>query len=493
MEKSFKFYLLLFLLGFAISGCVTENQENPHLTYQDSTFIEINASDVTDTLNIYTQFCSLFPFRPCLRSNLAVTSLGKYYLSYRLTKPELIKFSIGESFQALLLPGDTLKIDVRFNHGSTDKRVDYKISDKYYDYYKARKDKFGYYTLNDARDIILKPYFSKLSISRESFNEALQILKTAEKENIKFLSEMGKGLPKWFLEFEKANITYESAHNALLLYINLSPADQKDLSLPEIEFINSKAYLSASYYYYIFDYLNFIYPNKDFKSSTTNWRIDQFGESTHFLDSILSGESRDYYNTVSLSDLYFFSNSREDLKTADTFINNNFKELNEEEKAFIDYNKNETISFLDLKDNLPAGYAAPKFYLKNEDGIAYQVKDFSGKIIYLHFWATWCAPCIKEMPALNQLKEKFKNQPFELVNICMDNNPEKWMELIAREKLKGINLICKGTWEKSLSENYFIDELPHYSIIDQNGKILQNNCGAPEAAYPDLVSYLNIK
>jgi thiol-disulfide isomerase/thioredoxin len=493
MKTTVKICLILVLFGFSLSGCNTDKIETPKLSYQDSTLIEIRASNVSDTLNINTQFCSLFPFRPCLRNNLEVTKSGIYYIAYRLTKPELIKFDIGESFQALLMPGDTLTINVTYDNGSNNnKKISYTIDDDFYDYFRAKKDKFGYYDLEDARNNIVKTYFSKLSISGDSFSEALNILAKEEKQNFEFLSEHGRNLPDWFLDYEKANITYGSAHTKLLLYDRLSTEDKQSIEFPNIQFVNTGAYLSTFYYYFIYDYLNFIYPKKDINSSGIIWKVDQMRKSTHFLDSILIGESRAYYNTVSLADLYFFSSSREDMNTADSFVNENLANLDEKEKAFIDYDKKETAMFLKIKDNLPSGDAAPKFYLKSQDGMAYQMKDFSGKIIYLHFWATWCAPCIQEMPALNQLKSKFQNQPFELVNICMDNNPEKWMEIIGREKLEGINLICKGSWDKSLSEQYFIDGLPHYSIIDQKGKILQNNCGGPEAVYSDLVSYLNM-
>lgn len=492
--KTFSKFSLNILIVIILAGCNTEKSDTPHLSYLDSTFIEINAYNVIDTLTIKTQFCSLFPFRPCLRQYVEIQGPGVYYICYRLTKPELIKFEIGEPFQALLMPGDTLKINVGMNSDSGEKqKISYSISDKYYDYFQAKRDKFGYYTLMDARDNILKDYYAKMSITKESYQEAVNILNIAEKQNLEYLLDRKKDFPDWFIEFEKANIVYGSATALLYLYRNLSTEDQALISFKEIPFANSKAYLSTHYYYFISNYLDFKFTRKDFNSPVVSWKINQIKASSDFVDSIFAGEIKEYFKTVSLADLYFYSDSREDIEIADTFISENFKGLYEEHKLFIDYDKKETVKFLKIKDNLPGGDPAPRFYLKDPNGIAYQVKDFSGKVIYLHFWATWCAPCIKEIPALNQLKAKLKDQPFELVNICMDDNQDKWKEIIESEKLEGINLICKGTWDKTLSEEYFVNSLPHYAVIAQDGKIMMNNCSGPETVYTELDSFLNKK
>jgi thiol-disulfide isomerase/thioredoxin len=493
METFVKLFLNLLMI-MTLTGCNNEKNATLHLSYKDSTFIEINADNVTDTLTINTRFCSLFPFRPCLRQNLEITSPGVYYMGYRLTKPELIKLDIGDPFQTILMPGDTLKINLDSNYNSKDKKkISYSISDKFYNYFKAKRDRFGYYTLLDARDNILKKYYAKISIAKESYYEAVNILSEAENQNLEFLLERKKDLPEWFFEFEKANIMYGSATVLFYLYRNLSPEDQSKIPFKEIPFVNSNAYLSTPYYYFVSNYLDFKFPRIDFNSPVVSWKIKQIKEGSSFIDSIFEGEIKEYFKTVSLADLYFYSDSRKALEIADAFIKENCQELKEDQKLFIDYDKKVAVKFLKIKDNLPAGDPAPRFYLKDPNGIAYQFKDFTGKVIYLHFWATWCAPCIKEIPTLNQLKSKLRNQPFELINICLDDNPDKWRQIIESEKLEGINLICKGTWDKSLNQQYFINELPHYVVIDQDAKIMMNHCPGPEAVYTEIVSAINKK
>ena len=59
--------------------------------------------------------------------------------------------------------------------------------------------------------------------------------------------------------------------------------------------------------------------------------------------------------------------------------------------------------------------------------------------------------------------------------------------------MKGINLICKGNWEKSLKEKYFIEELPHYTLVDTAGLIIKNNTDRPGNVITEISQLLDNK
>jgi peroxiredoxin len=65
-----------------------------------------------------------------------------------------------------------------------------------------------------------------------------------------------------------------------------------------------------------------------------------------------------------------------------------------------------------------AGKSAPSAIdLQDSNGKRYQIMDYRGKVTVVNFWATWCPPCVEEIPSLNRLREQMQGQPFELITI----------------------------------------------------------------------------
>ena len=481
--------LFLLLLAFVIfiSGCSSHETQTPQITLNDSTCIKIIADNIVDTLSVQTSFCSLFPFRTCNGKKINIEKPGTYYLTYRMTKPELVKFEIGKAFQTLLIPGDTVVINVGFEtNGIKKPSVYYKTSGNIYDYYLAKKKKFGYYSFADSYEIPISKFFSKMEIPIKEYNEAISILNESTEQNILFLNKNKKNLPKWFVDLEKENISYGSADKALQLYTRLKIEDKKDDPIFKVKFNNPKARLSSQYYYFLMEYFYFKCPLENNNLDGTTRIITQFNLQSHLVDSLLRGEIKDYFITCRLADMYYLGNSASDMEKADIFIKENYPTLSEDKVEFINYDKKLITTFLKIKNSLSLGDKAPRFYLKDINGQPYEIKSFKGKIIYIHFWATWCDPCIKEIPTLNHLYSKLDHKKTEIVNICLDDNPDKWKQIIQKENLKGTNLICKGNWGKSLKELYFITEISHFTLIDQDGLILKNKCNAPEGIYTEI-------
>ena len=144
-------------------------------------------------------------------------------------------------------------------------------------------------------------------------------------------------------------------------------------------------------------------------------------------------------------------------------------------------------------DNLSSGECAPPFELKDVNGTLYNLSNFRGKIIYLHFWATWCSPCLDELPTLNKLITGVNNNKIVFINVCLDNNYSKWRTIISEKKLLGINLICNDTWNKKLSSLYKISGIPHYALIDKKGLIIKNDCVRPGNVTTEISRLLDKK
>jgi thiol-disulfide isomerase/thioredoxin len=117
------------------------------------------------------------------------------------------------------------------------------------------------------------------------------------------------------------------------------------------------------------------------------------------------------------------------------------------------------------------GQPAPQFTLPTlQQDQPTSLKQYAGKVIYLDFWASWCAPCRTSFPLLNKLHEKLKAQGFEVVGINLDEdkaNAEKFL----KEFPVGFTVLrdAKGEW----ADQFVVESMPTSFIIDKQG-VVQN-------------------
>ncbi len=125
-----------------------------------------------------------------------------------------------------------------------------------------------------------------------------------------------------------------------------------------------------------------------------------------------------------------------------------------------------------LAAELILGRPAPDFTLKDINGKTVSLKDFRGKVVLLDFWATWCGPCIHELPDLRALYQRHKNNPnFALISISSDVNDETVAKFVANNEMPWINI--RGTDE--IQAKFNVGGIPHYTVIDKNGLVREND------------------
>ena len=129
---------------------------------------------------------------------------------------------------------------------------------------------------------------------------------------------------------------------------------------------------------------------------------------------------------------------------------------------------------------LKPGTPAPVFTLKNDKGQPVSLGDFKGKVIYIDFWGVGCGPCIYDIENhIPKLHEHYKNKDVVFLNICVDSNDKEWKEALEKYKLDGVNMIAEGWTKHPVCKAYNISGIPHYILVDKNGKMVNNN--APRA------------
>ena len=144
----------------------------------------------------------------------------------------------------------------------------------------------------------------------------------------------------------------------------------------------------------------------------------------------------------------------------------------------INYNGNEDVmNFHNKIESLYAnsiGQPAYNFTLMDVNNNSVSLSDFKGKYVLLDFWATWCRPCIAEIPNLKRIKSDFGGDQFEVISVCIDRgNPStinSWKRINEKFQTNWIQLFDANG--EGTSKQYKIEHYPTLMIIDPNGNIL---------------------
>lgn len=136
-----------------------------------------------------------------------------------------------------------------------------------------------------------------------------------------------------------------------------------------------------------------------------------------------------------------------------------------------------------VEDAARFGGGAPAFDFTLEDihGNMITLSDFVGKVVYIDFWATWCAPCRAEIPHLNKMKEELKdNKDIVVIGVSTDQvrDKDKWRELVAELNM-GDYQVFAGEQAAEIQQRYDVRGIPHFVIIGKDGKIYQNKTIRP--------------
>lgn len=138
-----------------------------------------------------------------------------------------------------------------------------------------------------------------------------------------------------------------------------------------------------------------------------------------------------------------------------------------------------------------SGEKAIDFTYPDKDGKMVSLSDFEGKLVLVDVWATWCGPCKKELPYLEELQKEFQGKDIVFMSVSVDRNKDKWLKLIEDKKPSGIQLCTAG--DNKLGQDYKIKGIPRFMLFDKKGNILTTT--APKPSDPKLKeiiqNYLN--
>ncbi len=125
----------------------------------------------------------------------------------------------------------------------------------------------------------------------------------------------------------------------------------------------------------------------------------------------------------------------------------------------------------------PEGLVFPEFPegTKDMEGKAIKVADNRGKILLLDFWATWCTPCLGEIPHMVKAYEEYHDKGFEIVGISFDQSKEKLLQFTDKQKMTWRQYFDGLGWGNKIGKAYGIQAIPAMYLLDKDGKVITNN------------------
>jgi peroxiredoxin len=113
--------------------------------------------------------------------------------------------------------------------------------------------------------------------------------------------------------------------------------------------------------------------------------------------------------------------------------------------------------------------------VKDLDGKALSLADYKGKIVLVDFWATWCGPCVAELPNVLKTYEKHHAKGFDIVGISLDNTKDKLTKFIEDKKMPWRQYFDGLGWKSKLGAKYGVNSIPATYLLDKEGKIIAKN------------------
>jgi peroxiredoxin len=133
------------------------------------------------------------------------------------------------------------------------------------------------------------------------------------------------------------------------------------------------------------------------------------------------------------------------------------------------------------KDDLTGNFT-PDFTRKDASGKTIRLSEYQNKnYVLLNFWASWCGPCIREIPKMKNLYEKCSQTELQIIGISLDTDSNKWLNAINKYKLdqwpqilsiQNENNSTFNINEEALDFMYNVNAIPHFILIDKQGKII---------------------
>jgi thiol-disulfide isomerase/thioredoxin len=138
------------------------------------------------------------------------------------------------------------------------------------------------------------------------------------------------------------------------------------------------------------------------------------------------------------------------------------------------------LSGLSAERQLAVGGEPLAFSVKSIDGKTLSPAAYKGKVLLIDFWATWCGPCVAEMPNVKQVYAKYHPKGFEIVGISLDKSRDRLDQYIQQNQIPWPQYFDGKWWNNDVAVRYGIKSIPATFLVDKKGKIRYKSLRGPQ-------------
>jgi len=136
----------------------------------------------------------------------------------------------------------------------------------------------------------------------------------------------------------------------------------------------------------------------------------------------------------------------------------------------------------------PAPRAAPDFELPDSQGGKHKLSSLRGSVVIVHFWASWCPPCLQEIPNWAELSTEFKGENVKLIAVSLDQNWKDALKILPDEKARGIISVLDESGK--VPESYGTYQYPETYVLSRDLKIVTKWIGPQDWKNPEILSFI---
>lgn len=124
------------------------------------------------------------------------------------------------------------------------------------------------------------------------------------------------------------------------------------------------------------------------------------------------------------------------------------------------------------KGSEPAGIEPFPFEGTSLEGRRVRLSDFRGKVVLIDFWATWCGPCIAELPEVQKVYRDLKSKGFEIVGVSLDQDSRTLKNFVRENRMTWPQVCDEKGWKGDIARAWGVDSIPATFLIDRNGRLV---------------------